>query len=551
MFWCLSFGQVHSQQIAPGIPFIEEYSRRQQIIQTEGRELNFAESIRPSISHGKLFAGPAIYDSKNVEFSILPVFTTQIFNERRPYGGSDFGIPPGKGLAHYLSGGFFARVGFLNLQFQPEFVYTQNKPFQGFSEDFSPAILRARFHYWNNDDFPETFSQGNYSRLWWGQSSLKARLGAFEMGISTASLWWGPGQWNSLTFSNNAESFPHLTLNTHKPAKTFLGHFEGQVMIGKLENSGRPASQNPRLNDQYFLPFNGDWRYLNALMLSYQPKWIPGFYLGFIRTFQQYNQNRGQEFRDYMPIFDAFQKKNFFENGHTLDFDNEGRDQQAVIFFRLISNKAHAEIYAEFGKRDHSFDWREALMNPEHARAFLFGFQKLFPLSKEDTFIQLRGEITHQQESVNRYIRYEGLGGRTSWATHYQVRGFVNRGQPLGTGIGTGSNSQTMELAFVAGGNKTGLLFERLANHQDFYYRAFGQQNEVQPWVDLSIGLLFDKRWDQFLLSSKVQLINGRNYQWQLDPNSTPEFPKGQHLFSVHSQVSLIYLFQKNQQLNP
>ncbi|WP_291787934.1 hypothetical protein, partial [Cecembia sp.] len=53
-------------------------------------------------------------------------------------------------------------------------------------------------------------------------------------------------------------------------------------------------------------------------------------------------------------------------------------------------------------------------------------------------------------------------------------------------------------------------------------------------------------QWNNLILSSKLQLINGINYQWQLAPESTPEFPRGENLFSIHSQVSLIYLFNKS-----
>ncbi|MFO7825460.1 MAG: capsule assembly Wzi family protein [Cyclobacterium sp.] len=542
LFLLLHF-DAFSQLLAPGTPILDEFSRRQQLINPGKAADPERLAIRPILADAVGLKKTSDSKKKLFEFSVLPLFINQTINTQRPYGWGDFGIPPGRGFQHYLSGGFFASLGFLNLQFQPEVVFAQDKPFQGFSDGFSPAVQRARFHYWNNDDTPETFSDGGYSRFWWGQSSLTASFGAFEIGASTRSIWWGAGQWSSLTFSNNAESFPHFTLNTTRPAKTPIGNFEGQVLVGRLENSGREASQIPQLNDRYFLPFNGDWRYLNALMLSYQPKWVPGLFIGFLRTFQQYDENRGDTFRDYMPIFDAFQKKNFFEDGNTLAFDNEARDQQAVIFLRLVNKEAKAEIYGEYGRRDHSYDWREALMNPEHARAYLMGFQKLFSLKKENKYFQIRGEMTQHQESVNRYIRYEGLGGRTSWATHYQVRGFVNRGQPLGTGIGTGSNSQTLEFSFVEEFDKLGIIVERIANHQDFYYRAFGQQKEVQPWVDLSAGLIFDKRWNNFLLGSKLQLVNGRNYQWQSADNSSPEFPSGNHLLSFHGNLQLVYLW--------
>ena len=46
------------------------------------------------------------------------------------------------------------------------------------------------------------------------------------------------------------------------------------------------------------------------------------------------------------------------------------------------------------------------------------------------------------------------------------------------------------------------------------------------------------------ILASKLQIIHAKNYQWQLDPASTPEFPKGENLTSMLAQVSLIYLWK-------
>ncbi|MCH6236631.1 capsule assembly Wzi family protein [Cognataquiflexum rubidum] len=473
---------------------------------------------------------------KNIALSILPFYQTFQLNSNRPYGWGDGPMIPSSGLQSYSSTGFFAKVSILNIQIQPELVFAQNSSFKGFGNNRSDREYREMFFTYNISDSPERFGDGGYSKISLGQSKVSLELGAFELGASTQNIWWGPGQFNSLIFSNNAQGFPHLTLNTTKPAKTFLGNFEGQVIVGRLENSGFAPTQFGDLNDKYFRPFTGDWRYLNGITISYNPKWIPGLFVGFSRTFQQFNKSRINEFRDYFPVFDAFQKVKV-----GFDKDADGKDQQASVFARFVATKAKAEIYFEYGRRDHAYNWREAILNPEHARAYLFGFIKLFDLNNQRKMIQLRGEVTHQQESINTIIRNSGDG--LSWHTHTRARGFSNFGQPLGVGIGTGANVQALEISLVENFNKFGVLFERLENNQDFYYRAFGQQNEHKPWIDLSIGFLFDKEWNNLLLSSKLQLINGVNYQWQLHPNSTPEFPKGQNLFSVHAQTSIIYFF--------
>jgi hypothetical protein len=540
--------EVSAQQIPIGNLFLVEQIRRSQQLGKDS--VNYSLSTRPidsQFSGIELFKVLPEYLISGIDLKILPFYSQTILNTERPYGVYNSILIPNTGLQQYFSGGIFAKWKFIALQIQPEFVLAQNKPFKGFPNTFSDEISLDRFHTWNFGDFPERFGDSNFGNVWWGQSKLTFQYGAFEIGGSTQNIWWGPGQWNALLFSNNARGFPHLTLNTTKPAKTFLGSFETQLLIGKLASSNLEPSQFQELNNQYFKPLSSDWRYLNALMVSYNPKWVPGLYFGFGRTFQVYNEIRGNAFSDIFPVFEGFQKERFFDNGNSVVFDSNQRDQQVSLFGRYLSKKSKAELYFEFGRRDHAFNWREFLLNPEHARAYMLGFIKLIELPEWEELIQIRGEVTHQQESVNRYIRYPGLKGRHSWHMHDTQRGFSNFGEPLGVGIGPGSNVQTLEVSLINNLDKIGLLLERLANNQDFYYRAFGQQSERKPWIDLSLGFLYDKQFNNLLLSSKLQLIHARNYQWQLDPASTPDFPKGENLTSVMGQLSLIYFWKRKE----
>jgi hypothetical protein len=172
------------------------------------------------------------------------------------------------------------------------------------------------------------------------------------------------------------------------------------------------------------------------------------------------------------------------------------------------------------------------------------GFQKLVQMSSPEKLIQIRGEIIHQQESVNRYIRYPELGViNTSWQTHYQVRGFSNFGESMGAGIGVGANAQILELSYLNGFSKVGLLLQRIENHQDFYYLIQQEIPDHVPWVDFSAGLLFNFQWKKLLVSTKNQLIHATNYQWTGDPSSTVDFKGGKTSFSYSSTINLIYSF--------
>lgn len=536
---------VNAQDTAFGHQIVDEYLRRKiltniinekpgwMLRSASGSPEDFFYSRESLTRKNKLF-----------DYRILPIYLNTRLDGKRPYVMGEYVMIPVRGAQAYLSSGILAKFSILQIQLQPELVSAQNLAFPGFPDTFSSGTIGARFSYWNTGDSPERFGNATYNRAFWGQSSISLRKGAFEFGAGTKNYWWGPGQWNSLIFSNNAPGFPHISLNTIKPAKTFLGHFEGQMLIGRLESSNQVPTQIDALNLDYFSSLNLDWRYLNALMLTFSPKWIPGLSFGYARTYQYYNSDRPKDLKGWLPVLEPMAKEKLFTNGNSVIYDDRRQSQQISIFGRYKMEKAKAEIYFQFGRRDHALNWREFFLNPEHARAYQIGFIKLSDLSGTDKFFQIRGEITHQQESVNRYLRYDLNGGLT-WHTHGQVRGFTNYGQPLGVGIGTGSNVQTMEFALVEDWKKWGILFERLENHQDFYYRAFGQQSERKPWIDWSTALLWNTSYKDLFISARIQGTYARNYQWGLSETSTPEFPGSQNLFSVHSQVNLIYFWNR------
>ena len=541
-FLNLIFGisfESNSQQLQVGMPHLEERLRLSQLTSENSKGLSFL--IRPislddkSIFDGMSFLGDSIQKilgnkienqkNKNLDFKLLPVYINSGFSSDYPYPSTSNLLVSGGFQSNITTGAYF-KLGPLSIQLQPEFIYSQNSSFdQGPSKSW-------------NTEYLETFGFGNYSKVFPGQSSVKLNFGAFSAGIATQNIWWGPGQYNSLLFSNNAFGFPHFTFNTRRPAKTFLGSFEGQVLVGRLEGSNLPTTNVENLID--------DWRYLNGFIISYQPKWLKGVYFGISRVFQQYESFRGETFRDYFPIFDNFQKKGVFENGNDSGkFDQEGRDQQLTVFGRYVIPKAKAEFYFEYGRRDHAYDWREAFLNPEHARAYIIGFIKLIPIKGNETFL-VKAEMTQQQESINIVVRYPGTSGSLNWSGHGVVRhGFSNFGQMLGPGIGPSSNSQTLELAWLDNRNKFGGRLERLNRHQDYFTANFINEGETGRWVDYSFTLLGELKRKKIIINPQVTFVNSLNSLWLPVSGSTPDFPLGKRNLTIQGQLGFIYNFSK------
>jgi hypothetical protein len=525
-FWTIPF-ILFSQSVPSNQIVFEEYLRRSQLVgkipssSFLSRPLILADSIKSTNFH----YSQTILEKDSTRFfspelKVLPISIGIQFGSGNPYPEVGKFIQA-KGYQQWMSGGIYGSFGPLSIQFQPEYLYAQNR-------NYNPGISKE-----NKIEFVEIFGEGAYSKLISGQSSIRLNYGSFSLGASTENIWWGPGQYNSLLFSNNAFGFQHLTLNTQKPAKTFLGSFEGQLILGKLENFA-----------SFIRDGNEDWRYLNGITFSYQPKWIPGLFLGASRVFQQYSSYNDQSFAYYFPLFEPFQKVKLIDPNspdfNSTDYDNRLQSQQLTGFARLVIPKAKAEVYFEYGRRDHAVDWREFILNPEHARAYLFGFKKLIALSNE-SFFEVNGEVLQQQESINILIR----DGGASWAAHSISQGFTHQGQLLGPGVGPSSNVQTLETSWVKGVKKLGIRWERLNRHQDVYIRIINDLSENRRWVDYSARLFGDWQWKNLIVSSYVNLIYSLNPNWNLDSRNTSEFPNGKKEFYTQSQINLIYLWGK------
>ena len=215
-----------SQTIPAGFPVLEESLRRKQLVGVEELK-DFSFGLRPivSLKQNRInsLANPLPIHQKKSHIELLPFLSTTVYNSNRPFGWGNFSMMNSAGIQTLLTPGVYGKLFFIKFQFRPEFVASQNKAYQGFSENNSENILFARFRYWNFGDHPERFSQDYNSFAWWGQSYVSLNAGPVALGASTENIWWGPGQFNSLIFSNNARGMKHLFLRTSRPANIFIG----------------------------------------------------------------------------------------------------------------------------------------------------------------------------------------------------------------------------------------------------------------------------------------------------------------------------------------
>ena len=467
------------------------------------------------------------------------------FNSHHPYNRNNGTMLPNRGYQHIISPGFFFRAGPLSIQIKPEHHFSENKIFDGFWEGHYSAIWAKRYKLWNRIDMPERHGNQKHNKLTLGQSSIRLNWKKISLGISTENLWWGPSIRNSIMMSNHAQGFKHITLNSIEPIKTFFGNFEFQLISGILENSGftPPRTDYEHAGTKLYIPKinqkneTDDTRYIQAIILSYSPKWIDGLSLGLIRWTQMYSALVEGRYRwmngkpTYFPIFASL----FRKDQSNVDYEKQ-INEAGGGFLRWLWKDSKAEIYAEYHLNDSKFNFRDLILDPDHSRAATIGLQKVFDIN--NAMYLFNWEWTQMEQTASRLVRKSG-----SWYMHqYVFDGYTNKGEVLGSSIGPGSNSHYFSINKINNSSKIGIGIEVIDNDNDFYHEAFASAKDFRRyWKDINLHLNFDKLFKSLKISSNLVYIRSLNYQWELDDFATPYYHPGRDVDNFHFSLKLTY----------
>jgi hypothetical protein len=477
---------------------------------------------------------------KHGKLKILPVNFIMEYSSHHPYSRNNGSMIPNRGYQQLISFGFHTRLGPLSIQFKPEAVYAENRDFEGFPDSHYGIIWARRYTFWNRADLPERFGENAYKRSLLGQSSIRLNHNGLSLGLSSENIWWGPSVRNSIMMSNQAQGFNHITFNTTRPLKTFIGNFEWQVVTGRLEGSGfKPPNPNLTFGStNLYIPKKDDWRYYQGLTFTYSPKWVDGLSLGFIRWVQMYSEFAKTN-SDYFPVFDGLFRKNdkygLFDGSLELQ-----RDQAAGIFGRWVWHDAKAEIYGELYYDDSKYNLRDLILDTGHARAYTVGIRKVFQKSPTSKTYEFSWERTLMQQTSSRLLR-SGI----SWYLHRNVRhGYTNNGEVMGAGIGPGSNSQHFEFTMIDKLDKYSIAFEVIDQSNDFFMYAFEDAEDFRRyWKDFNIHFSVQKKIKNYW--GRINIIYSRslNYQWELEDYTDPYYHAGTDVNNLHVNFNLTYHF--------
>jgi hypothetical protein len=374
-----------------------------------------------------------------------------------------------------------------------------------------------------------------------GNSNVMMNFGSFQAGLSTENIWWGPGKSNALLLSNNAPGFLHAGIRTVKPAKTFIGNFEGQYFAGKLDGSEFSYYSDGKSQNLYGEKDNDTWRYFTGISISYAPKWIKGLSIGASRTFQVYRKDMEDGLRASFPLFDPFPKEGVGNVENILLRE----DQHLGVFFRWYIPKIGFEFYAEYMRNDHALNWRDAIMNPEHSRGYILGLAKYIALPASKYTLGIEAEMTQTQNSINRLTRYGGLDRSVNLYYNGQAsHGLTNRGQILGSSLGLSGNQQFFKVSLVDKLNRAYVSLSRIEKDPHFYYLASASAENHKKWTDFIFTTGFDYIFKSFYFAPNLNLVNSKNVNWYsaIDENKN-EFPKDENSFNLSLNIKVMYSF--------
>lgn len=542
-----------AQTVPIGMPLLDQYVRRAQLLGNVDSSSSFMiRPIYPTEAFGfengfDLDDSVVDMDQSSIhqyfgkdnkgKFLLLPAVVKTQFNSTYAFGVNDGAFIPNRGFQAILSPGVYAEYGNFTFQFQPEVLLAQNKDYKGFPIEHQATIL-FYYEYMNRIDMPERFGDSGYNQIYPGQSSLRYNIEEVSFGLSTENLWWGPGRRNSILMGNNAPGFLHFTANTRKPIQTKIGSFEAQFIAGFLKSSGYLPPQSDYIiqGNPVHIPKPEDSnRYLSGLVFTYQPKWVPGLFLGYGSVNHMYRRDVSTV-GDILPVFNGRKGP---EN--ILDPIRDKRQQLSSGFFRWLSPAGHFEFYGEYGTNGNSTRLGDFMIEPESGRAFTFGFSHLMSLKKPGHYFQISSEMTQTGQTIREDIR-----DLKTWYIHDYVRdGYTHNGQVLGAGNGPASNVIFVELAWVNKMNRIGFQMERIVYNNDFYYYRYEASKDWRnKYVDLVPSLVGDWKIGDLLLSAKMQYVNTLNYKWYLENSPDQYFVPGYDRKNFVANIGVAYMFR-------
>ena len=428
--------------------------------------------------------------------------------ESFPLPANDGPMWAGKGLSYSITGGVAvcgrnARWGAI---IAPTYWYAENADFDLLDNPQIVPPLRGDYSPWASPyhyiprslDVPRRFGDAALRRVEPGILALWVRAPRVEIGFTTESEWWGPGQYNALLLSSQAAGVPRAYIRTSRPIRA-AGELDIRYFLGGLSYS-----------PFFFREKEDSNRTLSGLAVVWRPDFEKGLSLGAARLVAA-------------PMLGNVWFKHLLDplipvgTPNALPYENKtqnaGRDQLFSVFGNWRLPDDGTELWFEWARAELPNGLRDFVESPNHTQAVTLGVQHVERLRRSDWTWRVGAEFSQTNQSSTFRERPTG-----SWYTSRAVQGgFTEKGQVLGAMIGPGSVTQRLNLDFASPKHSFGLFAYRIKWDDDSFYtipRPLGN-GLCKHDVSLALGARGSALTPAGWFEATVTTQNRQNLYWQ------------------------------------
>jgi hypothetical protein len=343
----------------------------------------------------------------------------------------------GRGLNGFVRTGVSADVGVFHVLIAPEAWYAQNHEYQTFASGNSARSTFAS--PWYNPpfsiDLPSRFGTAALKQIDPGESAVWVALGPVDVGASTSTQQWGPGERGNLILGPDAPGIPRVFARTSRPVRTPAGNFSATAFTGTLTSSRFFTVDS--LNQR---------RTLNAVNIAWNPSDSSSVTVGVVYATMQ----RGARFgaNPSQPI--------------------EGpSDGLAEMYVQFRDPHTGVRAWTEIGRAGGLPDLRRFLTVPYQGIAYIVGADRAIVRGRNVLVASLEAANLEQPTDVR------GTASQDFYTSSDIPQGWTQRGQTLGYPTGPGSQAQWLSADWVTPTWSIGLFGERVRWNEDALLRQY------------------------------------------------------------------------------
>ncbi|MBO4640648.1 MAG: hypothetical protein J5710_12925 [Treponema sp.] len=447
------------------------------------------------------------------------------YNTAAPYGQNDGALWQGKGYNTALTAGLRLEGYGFEVTFKPQVSFSENREFEYIKPNYSGTNYSGKaetYGYYGvpSIDAPQRFGNKAFWTFDWGDSEVRWTWNTITLGFGTETIWIGSAQLNPIIHSNNAASYPKLDIGLRKTQMIMphfgwdLGEIEGRVWWGKLSES--EWFDNDETNNNSLI---------TGLSVYYKMPFVKDFTVGMNRTML----SKWNNISPYSTLFFIPGISSLTSGG------DDDSDQRFSLTFDYLNKEVGWEMYFEWARNDFSPSFDTILQYPFHTQAWTFGTRKIINLPKN-----LQGEIIIEISNLESSGDYDKKYSYTTtfYAHHKILQGYSNKGQILGSGFGTGGNSQFLGLMlYFQKGNV--LLFAQRNNPDLDYYKhvdKLGRASLNYASTNLDFGFS-----SIYYIYSNLSFYGKFIFEDQINPVTYIEYDS-QHRYNPIIQLEIKYL---------